>query len=312
MGRIDEAAIRACAEHVGEALRGELMLSSARNQYLLRRVEKTLASFVAAQREMLKRGSFQPARAAVAFGQGGGLPPLRVQTPGGSELLLRGKIDRVDLTDSGESAVFDYRLGSSPLSLGEVYHGLSLQLLTYLLVVQASGQELAGRPLTPTAAFYLQLLRRPGDVKHPSEALDPSDPKFHLRVKPRGVLVDHSVAVIDTQLETGFSEVVSAYRKQDGSFGRRGATDVADGAEFAALLGHVRRRLGELADRILSRDVGVAPYRLNRESPCPQCDYRSVCRFEPAVNHYRHLAPLRREDVLDKLRGAPEGGGLGG
>jgi ATP-dependent helicase/nuclease subunit B len=40
------------------------------------------------------------------------------------------------------------------------------------------------------------------------------------------------------------------------------------------------------------------PYRLNDKSPCPHCDYRSVCRFDPAINRYNHLKPISREEVF--------------
>jgi len=71
----------------------------------------------------------------------------------------------------------------------------------------------------------------------------------------------------------------------------------------------VRGQLGALADGVLSGEVGVTPYRLNLDTPCPGCGYRSVCRFDPAVNRYHHLAPMSKEQVLDKVtEGAPEGG----
>ena len=74
---------------------------------------------------------------------------------------IRGRIDRVDmLADQAAFAVIDYKLRGSQLSLERVYHGLSLQLLTYLLVLRENGRKLTGRKLTPAAAFYIKLLRR--------------------------------------------------------------------------------------------------------------------------------------------------------
>ena len=175
---VTQDAIRAYARQIGQALRGELMLSSARNEYLLARVEKTLTEVVAAHREMMRRGQFRPMQSGVKFDgaadSGTALPPLKLTTPGGAELALRGRIDRVDvLPESGDAAVFDYRLGSRSLSLPDVYHGLSLQLLASLLALGAAGEAM-GTTLKPAAAFYLQMARGIGEVKHPSEALDPA------------------------------------------------------------------------------------------------------------------------------------------
>ena len=83
------------AELAGRELRGELMLSSARNKYLLARIRKNLAAVCATQQRVLSRGAFRPAFAELDFGfDGSKLPPLTLKTPRGREVSLRGKIDR--------------------------------------------------------------------------------------------------------------------------------------------------------------------------------------------------------------------------
>lgn len=288
--------VRAAADDLGK----ELLLASARNHYLLDRTGKTLRRTALAQREMLKRGLFRPKHVGITFGAGrGGLPALRVKTPSGAEASIHGKIDRIDCIEStGDAAVIDYRLGEGRLAVGLVLHGLSLQLLTYLLVLESNGAQLSAKSLDPAAAFYLQLVRRIEDVKHPSEAPDPSDPKWHLKLKPRGLFDRRCLGALDRELTNGQSEVVQAFIKQDGALGRRNTSDAAESQEFRALLRLVANKLGELADGIISGRIDVMPYRLNDKSPCPRCEYRSVCRFDPAINRYNHLKPISREELL--------------
>jgi ATP-dependent helicase/nuclease subunit B len=302
---ISDESIHDYAHQIGQALRGELMLSSARNEYLLARVEKTLAEVVAAHREMMRRGQFRPSGSGVRFDNdaagGRALPSLKVTTPSGSALDLRGRIDRIDVLPGGrDAAVFDYRLGSRDLSLQQVYHGLSLQLLSSLLAV-ADSAESTGKKLMPAAAFYLHVARGIGEVAHPSEALDPSDPRYLLRIKPRGVFDGTYLPALDKDITTGKSDVVQVQVKKEGGFGNRRSSDVAEPGEFKGLLAHVGGKLGELADGVMSGEVDVTPYRLNQQSPCPQCGYKSVCRFDPAINRYRSLQPMSKEDVLDKV-----------
>jgi ATP-dependent helicase/nuclease subunit B len=296
------------AREVGTALKSELMLSNGRNQYLLGRIEKTLEQVVAHERAAAARGSFRPAFAEVTFGEGGRLPAYCVTTPAGRELRLHGKIDRVDtIAQQGTFAILDYKLTGSTLALDRVYHGISLQLLTYLLVLEANGQALAGQNLTPAAAFYLQLLRRLEEVRHPSEALEPEDPRFELKIKPRGIFDGQYLPALDAELVSGKSDVVNAHINKDGSFGFRNSSDVSDSEQFAGLLHHVRKTIGKLADRMLAGDIAIAPYRIHRLSPCPQCEFRSVCRFDPAINSYHHLPGMKREEVLEVVRMREEG-----
>ena len=295
--------VRTYVADAAATLRGETMLSSARNRYLLARIERTLEQVIATQQAVAQRGNFKTGFAKVKFGgEEGQLPPLVVPTPSGAELRLTGRIDRVDLLDGADAfAVMDYRLHGGSLSMTHVYHGLSLQLLTYLLVLQAHGEKLAGKALTPAAAFYVQLSRAMGKVDHPEEAIEPTDPKFALKVKARGIFDGQYFDNLDAHYEGGRSDVLNAQRKTDGSFGYRNTTDVAEVQEFLGLLKQVQKCLGELGDRMLVGEVAIQPYRIQTETPCPRCHYKSVCRFDPALNRYHHIHRLGREDVLRKV-----------
>jgi len=46
----------------------------------------------------------------------------------------------------------------------------------------------------------------------------------------------------------------------------------------------------------------VRPYRIGLVTPCPHCEFRSVCRFDPAINSYLNLEPMKRSEVLEVLR----------
>jgi ATP-dependent helicase/nuclease subunit B len=294
--------VRAAVEHIGRALRNELLLSTARNRYLLARIERTLGQVIASQKAAAARGRFKPAFAKVNFGPGESLPEYELTTPRGREAYVSGTIDRVDLHDDGHTiAAIDYKLGQRTLGLAEVYHGLALQLLTYLLVLESSGQALAGRKLTPAAAFYVRMLRWLGDVSHPADALPIEDPKFPLQAKARGLVEESCAREIDQHLDPGEpSDVLHAQLKKDGTFGSKARSDLADADEFAGLLAHVKRRLGELADQVLDGEIGIQPYMLGRKTPCPTCEYRCVCRFESTG--YRFINAMSREQVLEAVR----------
>jgi ATP-dependent helicase/nuclease subunit B len=300
--RLEQAVDQFVAD-MGGSVRGQMMLDGARHRYLLDRTRRTTRRIAIAQRELLKRGSFRPSQVGVTFGPAGNLPALHMETKTG-ELFLEGKIDRIDRMDDGDDfAVIDYRLGPARLPVPMVPHGLSLQLLTYLLVLEADGQRTSGKVPRAAAAFYLQLVRKVEDVKHPDESTDPSDPKWHLKLKPRGIFDRRALPSLDKKLQTGWSDTVHAFIRQDGTLGHPNSTDALESLDFRALLELARTKLSELADGILSGTVKIAPYRLNDKSPCATCEYHSVCRFDPTINRYNFLQPISRSDVLSAARG---------
>jgi ATP-dependent helicase/nuclease subunit B len=282
---------------VGQELRGELLLSSARNRYLLGRIRRTIDQVLAAQEAMSSRCDFRPAAAGVRFGEGQKVPALPLKSPKGREASLSGQIDRVDvLEDQTAFAIFDYRLHGSTLALDWIFHGLSLELLLHAAVLRRGG--LVPPTAQPAGAFFLTLLRRLQDIKHPEDLPDPSSPEFLLRYKPRGLFDERYLNRFDCDLDEGYSPVVSAYVKKDGTLGNRGRSDVLEAGQLESLLDLVERRASELIDQIADGRVEIEPYRLKDTSPCATCAFRCVCRFEVTINRYRHLPPVEREAMF--------------
>jgi len=285
------------------------ILSDARNTYKLSRSASELARVIQAQRRLSESGVSRPRSTELPFGfdEPGGLPALVVSTPAGRRVLVRGYIDRVDLAELGDELlgiVIDYkRKRDRPLSLCEVYHGLSLQLMGYLLVLREVGHTLAGRPIKPIGALYVGLAQQYQSVDHPN-ALSVRDKTLHGTARPHGLLLADDFAALDSSGETGrWSDGYSVYIKKDGSVGMIDQSDAADTEAFGSLLDHTRTKLGELADGILDGRVAARPYRLGTLSPCTWCAMPAVCRFEMGISEARFLDKLRRSEVLRILPG---------
>jgi len=289
-------------------------LSNARNAYLLRRSRTHLARVLRTQREASARGAARPRANELAFGfdRAGGLPGLRLETPAGRHVELRGFIDRVDLAELGDELlgiVIDYkRTRDKRLSLSEVYHGLSLQLLGYLLALAEHGESLAGRPIRPIAALYVSLASQLHKVDHPNDA---GDREEYLRgtFPPRGIFLADTFEALDATAGAGRSAIYNFFRTKEGGIGNVNASDAADRPSFQALLAHTRSRLGALADRILDGCIDVSPYRLRTFSPCSWCTMGAVCRFEMGISDVRFLESLKRSEVFERLTARPAAGG---
>lgn len=294
-------------ERVAGRLTPDRFSARARDSYQLRRSAAQLARLIRAQRRAAQGGSARPRAAELAFGfdQEGALPALMLNTPRGRTVRLRGFIDRVDLAELGDEVlgiVIDYKLTRDKrLELNRVYHGLSLQLLGYLLVLAQHGETLAGRRIRPAAALYVSLTSQLRSVAHPSEveaemAEDPA--RSH---RPRGIIHVDALEALDRTCGAGRSRLYNVMRKKDGGLGDVGRSDAAAESEFDAMLAHTRWKMGQLADGILDGDVAVRPYRLGNFSPCSWCAMGAVCRFEMGVSDVRFLEPWSRSEVLERV-----------
>lgn len=298
--RIADAAALVHAQRVGG--------DESEPQRLARQITRELPPAVQAQRR-LAEGGLEPAAVERTFGLHGedALPPLRLRTPKGRDVVFRGRVDRIDLhrAASGIDAyVFDYKSARSQrLSLDHVLHGVALQLVSYLLVLRDHPAAIGGRPVRPVGAFYVPLRAALQAVDHPCKAeaadFDPLKP-----YQPRGVIDFDGLLRLEPQLrEGGRSRRFSAHVKKGGGLGNEDTTDTLTSENFTTLLDFVRRKLGELTDALLDGDIRIAPARIGNELACTHCEFRAVCRFEYASGFARVLPRRGRKAAMDEMAG---------
>lgn len=309
---IAEHLSRLC-RHVVPRYAEELRMDPAQQRGLVWRSERELPAASLGQQAALRNTPLKQAGTEVGFGDGRqeSLPALQLKLDDGKVVELRGKIDRIDLLQAGDerlALVFDYKrsFGKS-LRLEEVYHGLALQLLAYLLVLREHGKSLAGSRMVPGGAFYLPLLAPYERVDHPSEAqADDFDALGAFR--PRGVLDFDWIDALDPAMGQGRSRAFAAYRGKDGKPGHLNTTDVVPDGKLPLLLDYVRDRLRALATRWLAGDISVTPIVLGTYSPCTDCLYRSVCRVDHVTRLANRKERMSRSDVLDAVSRPREAG----
>jgi len=288
----------------------DLNLDEAERRAVTWRSHLELPAALKGQQAILGKSPLRPKMTEKQFGDApdDDLPALELTTPAGQRVLVRGKIDRVDLLQVGDRAlavVFDYKRSfGSHLKLDEVYHGLALQLLAYLLVLRDHGAGADGSRIVPGGAFYLPLLGKYKPLDHPQEAEDEGFTALDA-FKPRGIVDFDWINQLDPAGDAGRSGVFSAFRKKDGSMGHADSSDAVEAGTLPKLLDHVRNKMTELAGTWLGGDIGVRPARLGKDLPCTYCAYRGVCRIEFATNLTRNLQTMSRSKVLEEITRGP-------
>src|SRR5699024_5321678 len=82
--------------HISPAINHHNLKSSNRYQYIQRKLENTIAKATYILSEQARISGFTPAGIELSFGYDGGLDPVSINLPNGYEVVLRGRIDRVD------------------------------------------------------------------------------------------------------------------------------------------------------------------------------------------------------------------------
>ena len=231
-------------------------------------------------------------------------PALRVEVGSGRALLLRGRIDRVDVwrdaaTGAALAAVVDYKSSSRKLDRLKLHHGLQLQLPTYLAVLEQLPEAratLAANTLKPAGVFYVNLRGGFSSAKSRAEAL--ADPATALResFQHTGRYDEQALPHLDP----------SANGEQFKT--HRASHDRMDSAAFRDLLDRAMENLRRFGGEIFSGQIAPAPFRKGGETACGFCDYASVCRFDAWTQPFRPLAEPPKAAAPEKLAAKPKRG----
>ncbi|HNT35461.1 MAG TPA: PD-(D/E)XK nuclease family protein, partial [bacterium] len=246
---IDDMLTKTVASLVVE-LKGEILLSSSRNQHITSAVNRILRNLLRALRQADELSAFVPLATEIEFGKSP-LPALRIDLGNSREMLLRGRIDRVDGAESetGLAArVLDYKMNAHKLELCDIMSGLDLQLIAYLLVLKKCGHLLSkGQPLEPVGAFYLPIQRKIKDTKNPKDEPAPDEKEYFASYKARGVFAAPYYNLLErsVQKEATFA---SFFVKTDGTLGNLIKTDPVESEMLTRIMEETEKKLSFLGN----------------------------------------------------------------
>ena len=329
-------------QHLVPRIQNELLLSTFRYKHVSQSLGSVLRRSAMLFLEHMQRSKFRPLAVEVPFGLPGGTTPYSVSVPGHGEILIRGRIDRVDVAELESNLyvrIIDYKSSPSDLDLLEVYYGLSLQLLVYLCVVLSKWDEIAkgpcmlpgivgpGQEEAQTAGRAHELMKVLDTlVPLPAGAVymaiddpfikedGPIDPdsawaELKKKLKMSGALVD-DIEVLRLMDETslGSSDILPVYFTKAGKIGSSSKTVAGD--DLNALLTYVTGKVSQISAEIISGKIDIEPFRRNQQRACTYCVFGPLCTFDVLVegNRYNTLKDVSTEHIWEEIRGVSKGG----
>lgn len=278
---------------IKEAVRKDPFIASfkgrrAHNAFIIDCAADALRKCVRSLLPMMQAGLFRPVMSEAAFGRAdASIGEYRVRVDRRRELLMNGKIDRIDIADieGGKAAViFDYKRKKTAVNWSKLYHGLDMQLPIYILAVRKAGSS----PCKNAAgAFYLPVETGPGE-----------------KYKAIGMFNGEFAAQLDGTAASGWSEFYNLFLSKDGEpYGHYESQGSLKPDDFEKVLKFTQKKIVGLAGKLFSGAIEASPYRLGTAVPCSSCEYKPLCRFDWLVNDYNELNTAGKQDVIDAAGG---------
>ena len=282
----DERLLELLREQVTKLVQQDRFISnfvrhSAHNAFIITSAAEALEACVRAIARMVRAGGFRPALSELWFDK------YKIHLADNRSLLLRGKIDRLDIAEAGGekiAVVFDYKRQDRSFSWSQFYYGLDMQLAIYMLAVRNLGYSAIG-------AFYMPVETKTAESEQASD------------YKARGIFNGQFFQQLDAETATGWSRFYNfCIASQAAQYGRYDHSGALKPDDFKNVLEFTERKIVELAQQILSGRLDIRPYRLGTDSPCGYCEYKPLCRFDWQINEYNFLEPLGKLQVLEEIK----------
>lgn len=307
-----------CREYSDRELGGDFA-KTKRYYASLKRLEQTVFYAVKNIAEELKGSLFKPCAFEYDLTRENGESLLKIKVRDGIYINIRGQIDRVDVYDNAGIRyirITDYKTGGKKLSLSDLYHGLNMQMLIYLLAVISSDNDIThGANVAPAGILYMP-------AKYVQNCIDRTDFTKQMRddmektlklfrdeqFKREGLLVDNEISL--RAMDETFSGLYAPVKlKKDGSYKKADLMPM-DRLLFSELQKFVKERIENLGEKLLDGRIEAKPILRSGELSCRWCDYWSVCG-NYADKDPRTVTADDQQKLLDRLNQAADKGGDG-
>lgn len=275
----------------------EYDLKEKRNQYILKKLDKT-AKFIGFNCvEQLRKGSFELLYQEEKFGENAKIPPIIINIDG-EEIILEGVIDRVDVFSDEESTyvkVIDYKTRTKAFNISDAYNGLDIQLIIYLKAAMESSVFKKTKAY-PGGVFYFPIV-------NPMLNTDSRDPEkiaelIKSQIKLDGIVL-HDIKVIKA-INGEEQDVIK-------NKGRSKTEHLLELNQFELLIDRVEKNVYDALDGMISGIIEAHPVKSekNNTTACDYCRYSSICKFDEELeeNSYRVIPSYKTEEVIAMLEG---------
>lgn len=249
-----DSVIDEIVDNQGEYYSEGLLRENSTNLYRLDRAKKLCKDSAHYIVSHIRRGKISRIYTEYEFARKRELKPIIIRGKD-CNIVIEGRIDRLDLLPGGIAKVIDYKTGNSKLDMDEVRAALSLQLVLYLRAIEENGMKIGG-------AYYFPI----------SDMLRKENESVDEIYKMDGVscLTDELINCMDMEegQKTKVAEIGNAKKSS------------MQPEDFDAFMEDINTKIDEMCLNIEKGEIRIRPKKLDQKTGCDFCQYRGICKFD--------------------------------
>ncbi len=292
--------------------RNDIFHQDKRTEYAMSRFKKVYLNSLVYLKAHMGVGKFEQKEAELSFPDDISSSVLDRTLSSGKKIKLFGKIDRLDTYDDQNKRyikIVDYKSSARGLSMAKVYHGLELQLLTYMKVAMSYDKDAAwssaGATVSGTTgedATIFQKEKKETEII-PAAALfqgieqksNPWNPdmddaaKYNMVEKysfrPNGYVNADCYDYLDNNIPADSRSFAIPIRTTKTGKIHSVGSKCMTSDEFEGVMKYTLLKIDNFGERILDGDISVKPCLMSGSNEldidaCRYCEYSAICGIE--------------------------------
>lgn len=244
----------------------------------------------------LSQSRFTPADFELNIG--GDIEPYSLALSDGTNLVIQGYVDRVDILKEDNKAyirIIDYKTGSKKFMLSDVMFGLNLQMLIYLSAIVKNGGKRYNSDILPAGVLYMPSGEASVTFDGAVTAQEIDDSR-NKNFKMNGLLLN-DIDIIRAMEREGKGVYIPVTLKEEKPKKKKDGTNPSDapvikigkGSEYvvsAAQMQNIFDKIDELisdmAVKLLQGKIAAVPAKGNYDA-CKWCPYINICGYKEGM-----------------------------
>jgi ATP-dependent helicase/nuclease subunit B len=273
------------------------------NQSLKNRAKDAVIRLLLFMKDIEKYGDYKISHVELTFGhKKDKLGELKLTSDSGRDILLRGKIDRIDAYHTGGVHylnLIDYKSSDRKLTKAGILNGLELQMITYMYVLMEKGEFLFSGEVRPNSMLFFPVKDPVLSISDREDLAQVSEDRLKA-MRPDGAFINEHPEY-DREIDessTGLTGLLSDLEdlrsystyfpitvSKNGKINSRTKGRYFSPALFEAYSQYVLQKYREATDEIYEGANQVNPMEgANGTLPCSFCDFKSACQVDILMN----------------------------
>lgn len=265
--------------------------------YTIERLKNSVIFLMNHFKEEFNQSEFKVFDTEIEISKHGKVKPLTFPVSEDSNVTIEGKVDRADIMKNNSEnyvRIIDYKTGTKTFKLSDVFYGLNMQMLIYLLTISKNGME-SFKNLKPAGILYFNA------IKPVTQSFSGNDSQkvfddIEKKLKMNGLIIDNQDVIKGMEKDAAGKFIPASIKN-----GEIKKTDsLVSEEDLEVIYGYIKKLIKNMGNDILNGKFSANPKCNKNDSLCKWCKYKCICGYEK--DYFMEVNPMTNEFTIEKMK----------